>query len=93
MNSDQELARVSSSLVSFSLAPPIFKTTLGNKLNHLYEITTLLEDQKIDKANLPIINSYHAFTKKLSSTIRSIKALTKQPTHVIKEYVHASKLD
>lgn len=63
MNSNQELARVSSS-TSFSLAPPIFKTTLGNKLDHLYEITTLPEDQKIEEANLPIINPYHAFTKK-----------------------------
>lgn len=92
MSLDQELARVSSS-TSFSLAPPTFKTTLDNKLDHLYEITTLPEDQKIYKANLPIINSYHAFTKKQSSTIRSIRTLIKLPTRTIKESVQASKFD
>lgn len=86
METDQELDQVSSS-TSFSLAPPTFKTILGNKLGHLHEVTTLSDDQKIDETNLPSMNPYHTFTKKPSSTLRSIKTLIKSPAHIVKEYI------
>lgn len=62
MDSYQELTRVGSS-TSFSLTLPTFKTTQGNKLDHLYDFTTLSDNQKIDETNLPIVNPYHVFTK------------------------------
>lgn len=70
MESNHEIAKLSS-FTSFSFpftASLTFKTTLGNKLDYLYEVTTLSEDQEIEEANLPITNPYHAFTKKPSST-------------------------
>lgn len=94
-NQDFELSRVSFS-TALSLpftASPLFKTTLGNKLDHLFEITTIPEGQKIDKTDLLIMSPYHAFTKKSVSIIRSIKTLIRQLVCIVKEYVQVSYFD
>lgn len=81
MESDQELNRLSA------------LTTLGNKLDHLYEIITVLKGKKINETYLPIMNLYQAFLKRPFSILRFINTLIKQLVRVVKEYIQASKFD
>lgn len=68
-NQDFELSRtLTFTLFSFPKSIPstsslIFKTTLANKIDHTFEITTILNEQKISETHLPFVNPYHAFTK------------------------------
>lgn len=75
------------------LSSPVFKQTLGNKLDHLFEITTISNEQKISETDLPLVNPYHAFAKKPILVLKSIKTLIKQPVRIAKEYVQASSFD
>lgn len=89
-NQDLELNRLSSASTSFSLpytAFVAFKTTLDDKLDHLFEVTTIPKDKKIEETNLHVLNPYQAFTKKSASTFKSIKTLIKPLNCTIKENV------
>ncbi|GAV58465.1 hypothetical protein CFOL_v3_01999 [Cephalotus follicularis] len=56
----------------------------GHKLEHLYEINYVLEDDKILFTDLLVLNTYHAFTKPYNSIIKFIKSII-QPTHIPKQ--------
>lgn len=71
----------------------VFRRTLANKINHLFEITTILNEQKIFEIDLCFVNPYYAFVKKLVSAIITIKILSKQLVHIVKEYVQAFGFD
>lgn len=96
----QDIARWLSS-TSFSLphslcsasSSPVFKQTLANKLDHLFEVTTIPEEQKISQIDLPLVNPSHAFTRKPTSIIRNIKTLIKQLVRIVNEYVQAFSFD
>lgn len=98
-NLDLELSRTSSSTSLFLPRPipstslPIVRTILGNKLDHLFEITTIPNEQKSLETDLPLINPYHPFTKNLVTTIRSIKTFIKQIVRTVKEYIQALGFD
>ena len=52
---------------SFYLPPsPSIRQSTSTKLDYLYEISLLDETQKISETDLPLVNLYHAFTKKIS---------------------------
>ena len=79
---------------SFYLPPsPSIRQSTSTKLDYLYEVSLLDDTQKISETDLPLVNPYHAFTKKSPSVIRNIKTLIKQPSRVAKEYVQASSFD
>lgn len=92
---DSELSRIPTS-TSFSIPSTtsyVFKTILGNKLDHLFKIITIPKGQKINETDLPIIDPYHVFSKKPVSIIRSIITLIRQFVCTVKEYVQASRFD
>jgi hypothetical protein len=73
-------------LLPSSPSPSIRQST-STKLDYLYEVSLLDDTQKIFETDLPLVNPYHAFTKKSHAVIHSIKTLIKQPSCVAKEYI------
>ena len=87
-----------SSLEVTNTTKPAFDLSLrkstANRLDYLYEISHVPEDNKIPITNFPTVNPYTVFDKPQASFKKSIKKLLgpSQPS-TIKEYVQASKFD
>ncbi|GAV83816.1 hypothetical protein CFOL_v3_27261 [Cephalotus follicularis] len=65
----------------------------GHKLDHLYQINYVPEDERIPFIDLSILDPYHAFSKPHISTIKCIKSIIQSPTKKVKEYVQATIFD
>lgn len=82
------------SVSSLPLAPSTSsRRSSANKLDYLYEISYLDDENKITSGDLPLINPYHAFAKPTSSITRSIKTLIKHKPSATKEYVQSTRFD
>ncbi|PKI43692.1 hypothetical protein CRG98_035891 [Punica granatum] len=79
--------------VALSVETP-FQKSFESKLDALYEVSYLSENDKISSTNLPPINLYTTFSKQPSfSPIRSIRHLIRQSPHRVKEYVQSTRFD
>ena len=47
----------------FSLLSPSIRKSSASKLDFLYEVNCVPNEQKVTSADLPLINPYHAFLK------------------------------
>ncbi|KAF4402876.1 hypothetical protein G4B88_010328 [Cannabis sativa] len=87
--SSSSLSTLSSPL-ALTPSPTCCKST-SNKLDFLYELSYVPNENKITSDSLPLLNPYQPFTKTPSSFTRSIKALIKPSFKAPKEYIQASK--
>ena len=80
-----------SSVAPFSLtSSPSIRKSSASKLDYLYELSYVPDNNKISSEYLPLINPYHTFTKTPHSLVRSIKTLIKPSLKAPKEYIQAS---
>ena len=88
-NSSLEVTNTTKPAFDLSLHKPT-----ANRLDYLYEISHVPEDNKIPITNFPIVNPYTVFDKPQASFKKSIKKFLgpSQPS-TVKEYVQASKFD
>ena len=84
----------SSSALSTFTAP--INTSLSrssSKVDSLYEISYIPENQKIQDTIPPIVNPYTAFSKSTSSLSKTFKTLVRPSRKPVKEYVQTSTFD
>ncbi len=70
-----------------------FKKTVGSKLDSLYEITYLSEEDKVSATELPLINPYTAYTKQSTSFTSTVKSLIGGPLQRVKSMFRPPKFD
>ena len=75
----------------FSLLSPSTRKSSTSKLDYLYEVNYVPDEQKVTSEDLPLINLYHAFTKPVNPITRSIKQLIKHAPRNVKEYIQSIK--
>lgn len=75
----------------FSLISPSMRKSSASKLDYLYEVNYVSDEQKVTSQDLPLINPYHDFIKPVNPITRSIKHLIKHTPRNIKEYIQSTK--
>lgn len=91
-NTNESESSSSSPSAPFSVSyTPSLRKSSSSKLDFLYELSYILDNEKMTYESLPLINLYHAFTKSSSSFTWSIKALIKPSFNAPKEYIQNSK--
>ena len=74
--------------IPFALTPSTsLQKSSTSKLDYLYEVNYVSNDQKVTSKDLPLINHYHAFTKPINPINRSFRQLMKHTPETVKEYI------
>ena len=93
-NSESSSSSIASVPLPLSLSrTPSLRKTSASKLDFLYEVNFISDENKITSEELPLINPYQAFAKPTNSVTHSIRSLIKRPSRNVKEYVQATKFD